>query len=89
MMDITPEQTRAARQLLGWTQEQLSIAAQVAIMTVKRHEMGETIRSPQKLAIVTALKSAGIEFLSYGTTIGGVVLKQGVAVRLGDHDGGG
>ncbi|MBX9651109.1 MAG: helix-turn-helix domain-containing protein [Xanthobacteraceae bacterium] len=81
-MDPTPEQTRAARQLLTWTQEQLSIAAQVAIMTVKRFEMGETIRPRQKLAIVTALTGAGIEFLSNGTTVNGVVLEQGVAVRL-------
>jgi transcriptional regulator with XRE-family HTH domain len=63
---LIPQQIRAARALLGWSQGQLAAAAGVGEMTVKRFEAdkGEvsgTISSLQRIR--TALEHAGIEFI--------------------------
>jgi len=72
---ISARQIRAARALLGWTQQQLADASIVSFGAVTRLERGEvdprlsTIR-----AIQSALVKAGIEFLSAG--------EKGEGVRL-------
>ena len=63
-MSFTPEQCRAARALLGWSQEQLKETANVAKKTIADFERGarmpyeRTLRDLQK-----ALEDAGIEFI--------------------------
>jgi len=64
-------QIRAARALLYWTQPDLASAAQVALATLKRFEIGhQTPIRVVKSAIVRALEDAGIEFLDDGKKIG-------------------
>ena len=63
---VSIRQMKAARALLGWSQEDLSKAAEVSLPTVKRLEaadglLGGRERTGEKL--LTALLSAGIEFL--------------------------
>jgi transcriptional regulator with XRE-family HTH domain len=56
-------QVRAARALLNWNQPQLASAADIALATLKRFEIGH--RTPiraVKAAIVRALEEQGIEF---------------------------
>jgi transcriptional regulator with XRE-family HTH domain len=60
---MTPEQVRAARGWLNWTQAELAERAQVGLSTVKDYEAGR--RNPIQnnlLAIIAALESAGISF---------------------------
>ncbi|WP_298872730.1 helix-turn-helix transcriptional regulator [uncultured Bradyrhizobium sp.] len=63
---VSIRQLKAARALLGWSQEDLAAAAGVSIPTVKRLEasdgpLGGRPQTAEKL--VVALRSAGIEFL--------------------------
>lgn len=57
-------QCRAARGLLGWTQDRLAETAEVNPATVRGFERG--IKQPQRAslaAIRRALETAGVEFL--------------------------
>ena len=63
-MNLLPEQCRAARGLLDWTQEQLAERAGIARSTVRdfecrRHELHRTTEQ----LVVSALKEAGVLLL--------------------------
>jgi transcriptional regulator with XRE-family HTH domain len=77
---IYPVQVRAARALLGLSQEDLARRAQLGIVTVKRLEAaGTEIRGSAQtmVRIQRALESAGIIFIDQdGQTGPGVKLKQ-------------
>jgi transcriptional regulator with XRE-family HTH domain len=62
---ITPAQSRAARGLLDWTQDELATAAGVGLSTVRDFESGrrEPIRN-NLAAMHRAFEAAGIEFLN-------------------------
>ena len=62
-------QLRAARALLGWTQERLADASGVSIPTIKRLEPGEGLvqtRVDTLDKLQRALEAAGVEFLNHG-----------------------
>lgn len=62
---ITPRQIRAARALLGWSQQQLADKAIVSVNALARLERGEVDpRMSTLMAVHKALTEAGIEFLS-------------------------
>ena len=64
---ISIRQVKAARALLGWSQEDLSTKSGVSYPTVARLESsdGEIGGRPDTGAkIVTALESAGVEFIA-------------------------
>jgi predicted transcriptional regulator len=66
---IDGRQIRAARALLGWTQEELSGKAKVALGTVKRMEGFEgpvDARTDTLRRIVTVLEKGGVDFLNDG-----------------------
>jgi transcriptional regulator with XRE-family HTH domain len=72
---ITARQIRAARALLGWTQQQLADAAIVSFGAVTRLERGEVDpRVSTMTAIQGALVKAGVEFLPAGDKGEGVRL---------------
>lgn len=61
---ITPEQCRAARALLGWTQEDLATAANIGVVTIGQFEMKRvTPRHGTLVVIRHTLETAGIEFI--------------------------
>ncbi len=69
-------QIRAARGLLGWTQDRLATAAGLPVESVKRMEEpdGAQRSAPQELAAAAhALRMAGVEFINGGAP--GVRLK--------------
>lgn len=80
-MPLTPEQCRAARGLLDWTQDELSEHAGVSRGAVRGFEAGHhTLRTDTGAAIRAALEAAGVVFLEadgrmghgvrFGTTTG-------------------
>jgi len=61
---ITPEQCRAARGLLDWSQAKLAAEAGVGIVTVRHFEAGaHDIRRATREVIARAFKDAGVEFI--------------------------
>jgi predicted transcriptional regulator len=80
ILKVSIRQLKAARSLLGWSQERLALAADVSLPTVKRLEardgpLGGRESTAQK--IKSALEKAGIEFIDEN---GG-----GLGVRLRDR----
>jgi len=73
---ISPEQCRAARGLLAWSQQELARAAGVGIVTVHQLEAG--ISEPRRATIQvirSALEKAGVEFIDENGGGPGVRLK--------------
>lgn len=72
---MTPGQSRAARALIGMSQDDLARAASVAKATIAAFELGQRQPYPRTIeALRTAFESAGVEFIPQN---GG-----GVGVRL-------
>lgn len=62
---MEPRQCRAARALLGWSQEQLADAASVSVTTLRNYERGATVPVTNNLsALRVALETAGVEFIA-------------------------
>jgi len=61
---LTPEQSRAARGLLDWSQEKLGKEAGLSAGSVRHFEKGRQPLTEDSLkALSSALKSAGVEFI--------------------------
>ena len=76
---ISARQVRAARALLGWSQQELADRAVVSLTAVKRLEAGlGDPRVSTVLAVRRALETAGVEFLA---PAGG----KGAGVRLANE----
>ncbi len=76
-MCITPDQCRAARALLGLSQDELSVAAKVARATLAEFEAGK--RSPYRRTledIKETLEKAGVVFIPENGGGAGVRLKR-------------
>jgi len=64
---LVPEQCRAARGLLNWTQVDLHRNSEVGLSTIRSFEAGQ--RNPIRAnlaAIKSALEAAGVEFTNGG-----------------------
>ena len=82
-MSLTPGQCRAARSLIGWSQDQLSIASKVAKATIANFETGNRAPYPRTLVdIQAALETAGVEFIAENGGGPGVRLKGGKAASV-------
>ena len=82
-MIISPEQCRAARALIGWSQDQLTAVSKVAKATIANFEAGK--RAPYERTLRdlrAALEDAGAVFLAEGELVSG-----GLGVRLKQPDG--
>jgi DNA-binding transcriptional regulator YiaG len=68
---MTPEQCRAARGWLDWSQDDLASAAHVSLSTVRDFEKGRHIPIANNLAAMkAALEVQGIVFVDDGGTCG-------------------
>lgn len=75
---MTPAQSRAARGLIEWSQEQLAEAAHLGLSTIRDFEKGRRVPTHNNLtAIKRALEDAGVSFMSDGEASTG-----GAGVRL-------
>jgi transcriptional regulator with XRE-family HTH domain len=75
---FSSSQIRAARALLGWSQSEVATAAGLSIPTVKRAEADDGIRVSEDalVAIASALKKAGVEFIAENGGGAGVRLRK-------------
>ena len=74
---VTSRQVRAARALLGWTQELLADKALVALTALKRLESDRlSVRDATWDAVRKALEAAGIVLLSSGRGKGVMLVRQ-------------
>ncbi|AWK85961.1 helix-turn-helix domain-containing protein [Azospirillum thermophilum] len=74
---ITSRQIRAARALLGWTQETLADAALVALTALKRLESDRLgVRDTTRDAVRKALEEHGVIFLSSARGVGVMLVDQ-------------
>jgi ribosome-binding protein aMBF1 (putative translation factor) len=70
---MSPEQVRAARGWLGWSQSDLAKRASVGLSTLKDFENGNRTPIANNLnAIQRALEAAGIELVFDGSTAVGI-----------------
>lgn len=61
---LSAAQCRAARALIGWSQDQLSAASKVAKATIANFEAGKRDPYPRTLVdLRVALEAAGVEFI--------------------------
>ena len=62
---ITPKQCAAARALIGWSQDKLAEAAQVARATIANFENHARLDPSQKnfISIKASLEQAGVQFI--------------------------
>lgn len=68
---MTPEQCRAARGWLDWSQDDLASAANVSLSTVRDFEKGRHVPIANNLAAMkAALEAQGIVFVDSGGTCG-------------------
>jgi transcriptional regulator with XRE-family HTH domain len=66
-MTITPNQARAGRQLLVWTQVQVAVEARVSPSTVSQFEAGIHRTSSGIVSeLQSVLEAAGVEFTNGG-----------------------
>jgi len=61
---LTPSQSRAARGLLDWSQDELATRSNLSESTIRNFEKGRAQPSVNNLAAVrAALESAGVQFI--------------------------
>lgn len=60
---MTPAQSRAARELLGLTQEQLADVADLSFSTIQDFELERPVHSCLVATIRVALEALGVEFM--------------------------
>jgi len=65
-MDLTVEQCRAGRALLGWSMGELASAAGLGVMTVNRFEGGQTVAAGSVAKIAKTLNDAGVILIGDG-----------------------
>jgi predicted transcriptional regulator len=74
--DISPNQLRAARSMIGWTREDLADASGATTRNLARIEAGEIKPRPRTVAAIrSALEAAGVEFIPENGGGAGVRLK--------------
>ena len=75
---LTPEQCRAARGLLAWSQVELAHKAQVGVVTVHQLEAGSARPRRSTLDVIRrAFEAAGVEFIDQNERAGpGVRLRK-------------
>jgi ribosome-binding protein aMBF1 (putative translation factor) len=75
---MTPEQSRAARAWLDWSQSELAAKASLSLSTVRDFEKGRRVPIVKNLtAMQAALEAAGISFVDDAKACGITYTKRG------------
>jgi predicted transcriptional regulator len=86
MIILTPEQCRAARALLDWSQSQLAHESGIGIVTIRQLEAGK--HTPRKFnldVIKRTLERGGVEFVDENHAGPGVRLRRRRGVWKADR----
>lgn len=76
-MSLTPEQCRAARGLLNWTQTDLAKASGITRHTITRFEGNKHVPHPANRALLREVfEAAGVAFIDAGKTGVGAYLRE-------------
>ena len=76
-MPLTPEQSRAARGLLDWSQEQLARASHLGVSTIRDFEKGRRVPTRNNIrAMEEAFERAGVIFIDQNGGGPGVRMKR-------------
>jgi predicted transcriptional regulator len=82
---MTPEQSRAARAWLGWSQVELAKRANVSLRTIQSFEKGETTPFPNNInAIRRVLEEAGLRFIFDTAGMGAGIFRYGAEIDVPD-----
>ena len=79
ILKVSIRQLKAARSLIGWSQEELAAAASISLPTIKRLEAVEGPLGGRKTTVEkirVALERAGIEFIDENGGGAGVRLRK-------------
>ncbi len=63
-MMLTPEQCRAARALLDWTQGDLAAQASISTVSIRAFEKGGEMRDSNQKLLRLTLEAAGVSFIA-------------------------
>ena len=75
-MQINAKQCKAARELLGWSQEKLAEQSKVSKAAISFFERGETQPTQRtQRDLINAFEKAGIRFIDNDVEFGAVVKK--------------
>lgn len=86
-MSITPEQCRAARALIGWSQAKLASASSVSQATIANFEGGRRIAYDRTLSdLQSILETSGVIFIAENGEGPGVRLRKATHVGLEDAE---
>lgn len=82
---ITSRQTRAARALLGWSQEMLADKAKVSLTALKRMESATGLRVFESTSdqVRRALEAEGIAFINSGRNEGVMIVDEQESAKRG------
>ena len=84
ILKVSIRQLKAARTLIGWSQEELASAAGISLPTIKRLEAADGLLGDRKTTaqkIRNALEKAGVEFIDENGGGPGVRLRKGQQKR--------
>lgn len=72
LTEISPQMMKAARELLGWNQDELARKSHLSLSTIRRYETRGLARASMNNveAIVMAFKRDGVTFTRDGNQIG-------------------
>ncbi len=73
---IAPEQCRAARALLDWTQSDLAKKVSISDVSIRAFEKGGTMRDSNRKLLTFALEEAGVIFIHENGGGAGVRLRK-------------
>ena len=79
ILKVSIRQIKAARALIGWSQDDLADKAGISVPTIKRLEAAEGDiggRAETGAALVAALEKAGVEFIAENGGGAGVRMKK-------------
>ncbi len=80
-MEITPEQARAARGLLNWTQADLAERVSISAVSIRAFEKGGEMRDSNKKLLRLTFEAAGVQFIAENGGGAGVRLAKPTANR--------
>lgn len=82
MAQLSAAEIRAARAIIGWSQNDLAEGTHLGVRTIKRAEGGERLTDAADFAIRTAFDKVGVVFVTRADDLVGKEVVAGVALLV-------